>query len=946
MSSDNSKMKKLLKIVSGISVFHVIIFILPLFYGCATPSILVTSEQKMGDDLFNRHDYAGAINHYEATLDASKKLGVYRNTEMESDVNRKIADCYVMNGDYTTALSHVKIAMGIDSIGKKLLSTIEDYRQEGKIYIYQGAYNRSIRSLDKALLLSQDLDQSIKGIHQQAIADNYLALGQLNAILGKSQIAIDNLQKSMELFKLSRDRNGEMEANLAMGSVYSDYGYFDIAGNYINKSIDLATGQKLGTARQNQLVASLLSSQGEYEEALKWQKNALSEANRNKITGQIIWSNIGTGDIYKELNDLEKAKKYYKTALQVKDSLSSTSTGLKASLDLRIGDIVNARSYFSSQGSSTGEAISLLRIAEIMLVRSEPDSAMFSLDRAELLFKGSVNLQGIAQSQLLKGKICSETGRFMEGIHLLDSVLKYSDFPELLWQAWFYKGNIYESQGELENARDSYLNSVSVIEKIRGKLSIDEFKSSYFRNKIDVYDRLIRLLLRMNKNEEAFQISEKARSRAFYDIMAGRRINFRGAMPGDLTLLEQMKRNEIEKLYKLIQQEGSISTVETDARRQAETRSALEKVQEEYEDILQKIKLENPEYREIISAEPVKLKDLQAKIDNGTAVISYWVGESELIIWFVTGSQIIMKSVEIDRQVLKDFVEKTRNAIKSNALKNSSESLKKLSSILITPLSSEISSVKNLVIIPNGCLHFIPFQALVTENGVSLVEKHNISYIPSASVFVLNSGKIPTKGSKFLGMALGDIYVGNNPGLPGTSAELERIKPMFTDKTTTDGEESTETFARKNCADFNFIHFATHGIYDYKQPLYSFLLFPPSESDDGRLNVWEVFEMDLHSKLVTLSACETGLGNLDQGDEIIGLSRAFLYAGSSAVIVSLWSVADYPTAILMSYFYKYIHDHSLEEALTMAQKEVIKQYPQPMYWAPFILIGNGKTLAD
>ena len=104
--------------------------------------------------------------------------------------------------------------------------------------------------------------------------------------------------------------------------------------------------------------------------------------------------------------------------------------------------------------------------------------------------------------------------------------------------------------------------------------------------------------------------------------------------------------------------------------------------------------------------------------------------------------------------------------------------------------------------------------------------------------------------------------------------------------------------------------------------------------------------MNIIAKLVVLSACETGLGNLDQGDEIIGLSRAFLFAGSSAVIVSLWSVADYPTSILMTSFYKYIKDHPLQEALTLAQRDVIKLYPQPLYWAPFILIGNGSSLAD
>jgi CHAT domain-containing protein len=194
-----------------------------------------------------------------------------------------------------------------------------------------------------------------------------------------------------------------------------------------------------------------------------------------------------------------------------------------------------------------------------------------------------------------------------------------------------------------------------------------------------------------------------------------------------------------------------------------------------------------------------------------------------------------------------------------------------------------------------------------------------------------------------MGVALGDVSVGNNEGLPGTEDELKKILPLFPDNISTFGKQSTETFVRKNSGNYNFLHFATHGLYNYRQPLYSYLLFPSTDEDDGRLNVFEVFEMNLNAKLVTLSACETGLGNISQGDELTGLSRAFLFAGSSSVIVSLWSVADYPTALLMSDFYRYLKDHSMQEALTLAQKDVIKLYPDPVYWAPFILIGNGNV---
>ncbi len=932
-----------------IPYFSISILISHLLFSCATPSILVTQEQNLGDDYFNKHNYPEAIKHYNLMLESSKKLGIYRNMAMEADVNRKIANGYEMTGDYKSALAYVGNAFGIDSAGNNLLGMIEDHRQKGRIYIYMGLYTSSITSLEKSLQLAEGMDQSLKGSHQQAIADTYLALGQLYATMGKSQTAMDHLQKSIDLFKQARDQRGEMEANLAIGSVWSDFGYFDIAKSFIGISIEMAAGLNAGTARHNQLMASLLSTAGDYEEALRWQDKALEQAREYKITGQIIWANIGMGDLYGELGDIARAERYYKSAKSVKDSLSAGSAGLQASLDLRMGEVLNAHDYFRSQQSNTGEAIALLRMSEIMIRKNKADSALVLLENAQRLFSSSVNRQGIVNTQLLRGKLLAEKGRFKQAENLLDSARSQPDFPETIWQSWFQLGRLHESQNEPEKARDAYFNAISVIEKIRGKLTIDEFKSSWFRNKREVYDRLINLLIRLNRNEEAFQVSEQARSRAFYDNIAGRKINFRGALPGDLTILEQQKRNEIEKLYKLIQNEGASGNSNSQDSRQVnlrEIRAALTDIQAEYEDILQRIKLENPEYRELVSADPVKPDDLRKKIDPTTALLIYWIGDNELITWLITNSSIIRKSAGFKRMDLTVLIDKTRKSIQSNNDRDVTKGLKELHSILISPFEVDLKGKEKLVIIPNGSLHFIPFQSLINAKGEFLVDKFNITYSPSASVYSLYADKQVKKGSRFMGMALGDISVGNNVGLPGTEDELKKILPLFTDKLSSIGTQSTESFAKKSAGEFNFIHFATHGIYNYRQPLYSFLLFPPSDNDDGRLNVWEVFEMNINSKLVTLSACETGLGNLDQGDELVGLSRAFLYAGSSAVIVSLWSVADYPTSILMTNFYKYIKTHPLQEALTLAQRDVIKQYPQPLYWSPFILIGNGNTLAD
>ena len=189
-------------------------------------------------------------------------------------------------------------------------------------------------------------------------------------------------------------------------------------------------------------------------------------------------------------------------------------------------------------------------------------------------------------------------------------------------------------------------------------------------------------------------------------------------------------------------------------------------------------------------------------------------------------------------------------------------------------------------------------------------------------------------------MALGELSLGDFSGLPGTTYEVEQISSLFDNKQVKFEQESSETFMKNNASGFNFIHLATHGLMDYQQPMYSYLLFNPTSEDDGLLTVNEVFGLDLNASLVTLSACQTGLGDISKGDEVVGLSRAFLYAGSPSVIVSLWSVADQPTAILMTEFYKFLENHTTQEALRLAQLEVMKQYPAPFHWAPFQLIGR------
>ena len=261
-------------------LFFILVVSVLLIYTCATPSILVTQEQNQGDSYFNNHNYPEAVKHYNLMLDASKKLGIYRNLSMESDVNRKIANCYEMMGNYDQALKQVGNAMVLDSTDNNLLGRIEDYRHKGKIFIYMGSYQAGITSVEKSLALCDGMEQSLKNVHRLTIADNYLALGQLYSVIGRLDNSLDYTNKALLIFKQAGEKKGEMESYLTLGSVFSDLGDLNTAVNFTDQSVKIASELDMGTARHYQLLASISSSLGEYENALRDQEKALQDAGK------------------------------------------------------------------------------------------------------------------------------------------------------------------------------------------------------------------------------------------------------------------------------------------------------------------------------------------------------------------------------------------------------------------------------------------------------------------------------------------------------------------------------------------------------------------------------------------------------------------------------------------------------------------------------------------
>jgi CHAT domain-containing protein len=241
------------------------------------------------------------------------------------------------------------------------------------------------------------------------------------------------------------------------------------------------------------------------------------------------------------------------------------------------------------------------------------------------------------------------------------------------------------------------------------------------------------------------------------------------------------------------------------------------------------------------------------------------------------------------------------------------------------------------VIVPHGILHYLPFAALRSPAGRWLVEDFALSTLPSASVlrYLVDKGA----GASARALVVGNPDLGPALALPWAEREARMVGQHERESTVLVRADATEAQVKTLLATVGLVHLATHGELSEADPLSSAILLVPGGGEDGRLEVREVFGLDLHARLVVLSACETGLGQLSRGDELVGLQRAFLYAGTPAVVTTLWKVDDRASFELIRAFYDRLDAGGPVVALRQAQLETQRAFPHPFAWAAFGLTG-------
>src|SRR5712692_3448444 len=709
--------------------------------------------------------------------------------------------------------------------------------------------------------------------------------------LGRYQKGIQSASRAIELFKKANARDLK---HADLGAWASSYSHLGSAYRSVR---DFAQATKV------------------LEEGLEFARTRLSGRQEGAVEGFLL-NNLAL---------VAHAQQDFKTALARSSQAAQYFEGAEARLGPQAPE--RTRTNFRRWASS-----SFLGVGRAQLALGHPDEADAAFDRALRYAR----LSGIREVEvdLLAGQGNLALSRqdwskaldvYQRSIALSDQMKRITDHPYL------YNGlaRSLAGLGRTEEAFAAAQESVRYVEELRADLGDSSLRSGFFEGKQGIYQFAIQLALQAQHPEEAFSFAERSRSRTFLDLLGSQTTLSKGRTRALVDEEVRLRARLAEA--KAEAQDGSDSPESTRARTQ------LEALDRDYRAFLDRVRKENLEQASLMAVEPVTLAEIQALIPEGTTLLEYHVAENGVVVWVVDRQRFKVVRVPGDRQSLINQVRRFRAAITKMApITDVQAQAQALYRRLLEPARTEILGSR-LVIVPHGVLHYLPFSALRSSSGRSVVEDYAVSTLPSASVLRYLTDK--GVGASARALVMGNPDLGAELALPWAEREARMVGQREPGATVLVRSDATEVEAKKLLESVGLIHLATHGELNENDPLSSAVLLVPGGGEDGRLEVREVFGLDLHARLVVLSACETGLGKLSLGDELVGLQRAFLYAGTPAVVTTLWKVDDRASYELIRAFYNRLPGAGPVEALRQAQIETMATFPHPFSWAAFGLTG-------
>ncbi|PFX11660.1 Tetratricopeptide repeat protein 28 [Stylophora pistillata] len=846
----------------------------------------------LGNAYLSLGDFQKALEYHKLHLEVAKEIG---DKCGEGRAYGNLGNAYQSLGDFKTALEYHKLHL---EIAKK----IGDKGGEGNAYGSLGNAYQSLGDFQKAIeyhKLDVEMAKEIgdKGGKGQA----YGNLGNAYQSLGDFKKALEYHKLYLEIAKEIGDKGGEGKAYGNLGNAYQSLGDLKKALECHKLCLEIAKeiGDKGGESQAYGNLGNAYQTLGDFKKALEYHKLHLERAKEIGDKGGEGNANGSLGNAYEALGDFQKAIEYHKLDLEIAKEI-----GDKGGEGQAYGNLGNAY-------QSLGDFKKALEYHKLHLEIAQ-----------EIGDKGG---EGNAYSSL--GNAYFSLGDFLQAKESYNVTLKIAievEKKSLEASAHCSLANVFGSLGLLPNAVEHYQASITLFNPLRILLkSKDQWKVNFRNQNQMAYTGLWRVLVKQGKIDEALFAAEKGRAQALTDLMESSFCGGTSQPKGDDADLQLLKNIPSNTVFQAVDKDDVYLWIVSDGNQ--------------------------------IQLRQSKLKDSLS--ENSGASQSF-----ESFVLGVYRELGVLSNVRCENRSL-DTLRECRSKVHKETGEDTPQPLVQKQQCLGTLYDNIMKPVADLVegnqllIVPDGPLWLVPYAALKDGNSKYLCESFRIRLAPSLTSLKLIAD-CPEDYHKSCGAFLvGNPWVGevtDSHGkkqleqLPCAQEEVEMIGQIL--KTTPiTGRQATKREVLKRLNSVSLVHFAAHGCMETGE----IALTPDPDristvptKEDYILTIGDVLDIELRAKLVVLSCCHSGWGEI-KAEGVVGIARAFMGAGARSVVVSLWAIDDEATLEFMKCFYQHLAEGKLaSESLNLAMKSLREsdKYSNIKYWAPFLLIGDDVTL--
>lgn len=912
-----------------------------------------------GNALIDRGDIDAAL---DAFTKAAELADLARHASTRAFAQQTLGNVYRLRGDLATATRHYEQSLAIAREANHPANAGRALDRLATLDAMAGNLDRAESRLTEALALFRQADDRLL----EAYMLN--ALGTIRSTRSDYQRSNALYADALAIFEELGNKAGMSTQLINLGVNARHLGQYRRSVDMLTRALALsrAVDDPSGMAHAQTNLGIVLAMQGNLTDAMQAHQEALRLHERLGRTDAIVVSLADVGEMYRTLGDVEQARAHFERSLAMAEKLGYRRA---------IADALHHLARLRRDGGDARGAIALYEKA--LAIHTElGDRAMIArgthnLGRAHLLAGDRVAARGafekslaiaeeigaadaVAVSLAMLGQVAEDVDEAIAHSRRAVALANGLGLAEQRWQSHLGLGLALQRGRRTSEARAEIERAVAIVEELRRDVPGAEVaQQQAFENLLDPYRALIALLVQQGDAAAAFEYAERAKARVLLDVLQNGRPDFAGALTEEERAREAALAAEVAQVnreHRAALLAGKASPALT--ARVREARLA-------YDAFLAAAYAAHPQLREQRGeVTPLRAGDVDALLAGGAAdaFLEFVVADERTYLFTITRDGLRVHTIATPKAQLEREVRRFRELVAAHDLTYAGAA-RALYARLLRPVEAQLRGAKTICIVPDGPLWELPFQALQPSANEFLLDRHALYSVPSLTVLREISSRAPKRAGAARLLAVGNPVLRRGGGtsvwrdaalepLPHAETEVRAIAALYGARNSRVHlrAEAREEVVKGESGAYDVLHFATHGVLDDQNALYSRLVFSPpqSASEDGLLEAREIMRLDLQASLAVLSACETARGRVSSGEGVIGMSWALFVAGVPATIVSQWKVDSASTAELMIELHRNLRvpGRTKAEALRRAALKTRAKHPHPFYWAPFVVVGR------